>query len=55
MTDLTCGDRLLKNNQLNGSLDIGTTYSTQLQLIDLQNNSISNYTEIAGGYNNELM
>nr|POE45298.1 putative leucine-rich repeat receptor-like protein kinase [Quercus suber] len=46
---------LLKNNQLNGSLDIGTTYSNQLRLIDLQNNSISAFTEIAGGYNQTLI
>ncbi|KAK4605530.1 hypothetical protein RGQ29_013546 [Quercus rubra] len=46
---------LLKNNQFNGSLDIGTTYSTQLQLIDLQNNLISGYTVTAGGYSKELI
>ncbi|KAK7843348.1 putative leucine-rich repeat receptor-like protein kinase [Quercus suber] len=46
---------LLKNNQLNGSLDIGTTYSTQLQLIDLRNNSISGYTETTGGYDKKLI
>nr|POE57752.1 putative leucine-rich repeat receptor-like protein kinase [Quercus suber] len=32
------------NNWLNGTLDVGTAYSNQLQLIDLQNNSIENFT-----------
>nr|POE48274.1 putative leucine-rich repeat receptor-like protein kinase [Quercus suber] len=32
---------VLKRNQLNGSLDIGTTHSNRLKLIDLQSNLIS--------------
>ena len=48
-------DRLLKNNQLSGYLNISTTNGTQLQLIDLQNNLISSYTYTAEGYNKELM
>ncbi|GAB4848585.1 hypothetical protein Ancab_003291 [Ancistrocladus abbreviatus] len=35
---------ILKNNELNGTLDIGTNYSSQLQLVDLQNNLISEFT-----------
>ena len=35
------GNNVLKKNQLNGSLVIGTTHSNQLKLIDLQLNSIS--------------
>ena len=38
---LTCRNRVLKKNQLNGTLVIGTTHSNQLKLIDLQLNSIS--------------
>nr|DAD38792.1 TPA_asm: hypothetical protein HUJ06_013114 [Nelumbo nucifera] len=43
----------LKNNQINGTLDIGAKYSGQLQLIDLQNNLISNVLE-GRGYSNSL-
>ncbi|GAB4847413.1 hypothetical protein Ancab_039819 [Ancistrocladus abbreviatus] len=35
---------ILKNNNLNDSLDVGSGYSSQLQLIDLQNNFISEFT-----------
>ncbi|CAI0438489.1 unnamed protein product [Linum tenue] len=33
----------LMRNQLNGTLDIGPTHSNRLQLVNLQNNSISDY------------
>ncbi|KAJ9141266.1 hypothetical protein P3X46_031819 [Hevea brasiliensis] len=39
---------VLSNNRLNGTLDIGTINSDQLQLIDLQTNSISDYTPKPG-------
>ncbi|XP_024171436.1 leucine-rich repeat receptor protein kinase HPCA1 isoform X2 [Rosa chinensis] len=44
---------VLRNNQLNGTLDIGTT-SSQLQLIDLQKNLIKEYEE-NGGYHGTLI
>ncbi|KAJ0010482.1 hypothetical protein Pint_34014 [Pistacia integerrima] len=43
---------VLKNNQLNGTLDIGSSYGSELQFIDLQNNSID-FVE-ATGYNKTL-
>jgi hypothetical protein len=51
---LTCFYRVLKRNQLNGSLVLGTTHSNKLKLIDLQDNFIS---ELKGkeGYNAMLM
>ena len=55
VTILTCGDRVLRNNRLNGTLDVGTAYSNQLQLIDLQNNSIESFTTRAKGYDKKLM
>ncbi|KAK7387638.1 hypothetical protein VNO78_22425 [Psophocarpus tetragonolobus] len=36
---------ILKDNRINGSLDIGDTYSKQLQVIDLQNNRIENFKQ----------
>ncbi|KAG8639641.1 hypothetical protein MANES_14G162000v8 [Manihot esculenta] len=39
---------VLSNNRLNGTLDIGTVNSGQLQLIDLQSNFISDYTPQPG-------
>ncbi|XP_050267175.1 leucine-rich repeat receptor protein kinase HPCA1-like isoform X4 [Quercus robur] len=44
---------VLKKNQLNGSLVIGTTHSNQLKLIDLQFNFIS-YLEEKEAYNGTL-
>lgn len=41
---------VLRNNQLNGTLDIGTSHSNQLQLIDLQINFIDNFKQSTGGY-----
>ncbi|XAR56215.1 Non-specific serine/threonine protein kinase [Bertholletia excelsa] len=35
---------ILSNNKLNGTLYIGSDYSSQLQLIDLQNNDISDFS-----------
>jgi len=52
---LTCGDRTLRNNNLSGTLDVGTSYSRKLQLVDLQNNSITGKVDSAGGYNKNLM
>ncbi|KAK7844579.1 hypothetical protein CFP56_010719 [Quercus suber] len=49
------GDRVLRNNWLNGTLDVGTAYSNQLQLIDLQNNSIENFTGSGIRYNKKLI
>ena len=51
---LTCYNRVLKKNQLNGSLDIGTTHSNRLKLIDLQSNLISHLEE-KEAYNATLM
>ncbi|KAL5538547.1 hypothetical protein UlMin_046274 [Ulmus minor] len=39
---------ILGDNQLNGTLNIGTSYSSELQLIDLQNNLISSPPEAMG-------
>ncbi|KAG4401457.1 hypothetical protein GLYMA_07G270700v4 [Glycine max] len=36
---------ILKDNKINGSLDIGDTYSKQLQFIDLQNNKIEDFKQ----------
>jgi hypothetical protein len=46
---LTSGDRDARNNQLSGSLDIGTGHGNQLALIDLRKNQISGYTNGLGG------
>ena len=51
---LTCRNRVLKKNQLNGSLVIGTTHSNWLKLIDLQSNLISHLEE-KEAYNATLM
>ncbi|CAL5340927.1 unnamed protein product [Camellia sinensis] len=39
---------VLRNNKLNDTLDVGSSFSSQLQLIDLWNNSIDGFTERAG-------
>ncbi|XP_027332467.1 probable leucine-rich repeat receptor-like protein kinase At5g49770 [Abrus precatorius] len=36
---------MLQDNRINGTLDIGNTYSKQLQLIDLQNNEIDDFKQ----------
>ncbi|BBH02092.1 Leucine-rich repeat protein kinase family protein, partial [Prunus dulcis] len=58
MPNLTGMDLLyyvvLRNNHLNGLLDIGTIYSDQLQLIDLENNLILYLTQ-SGGSNYTLI
>ncbi|KAK3419483.1 hypothetical protein EUGRSUZ_G00040, partial [Eucalyptus grandis] len=41
---------VLKNNNLNGTLDIGTSHSNQLQLIDLQINLIDSFKQSTGVY-----
>ena len=41
-------DRSLRNNIINGTLDFGAGYSSQLQLVDLQKNYIVAFTERAG-------
>lgn len=46
--DLTCCDRVLRDNQLNGTLNMGTNYSSHLQLVDLQNNIISEPPRVIG-------
>lgn len=48
MLKLHCDHRNLKHNELNGTLDLGTAYSSQLRLIDLQSNKIDN-VEPSGG------
>ncbi|CAK9151380.1 unnamed protein product [Ilex paraguariensis] len=45
--------RVLSNNKLNGTLDIGTSYSNNLT-VDLQNNSITDFTQNSS-YNMDLM
>ncbi|KAL3515799.1 hypothetical protein ACH5RR_022701 [Cinchona calisaya] len=50
----------LRNNRLNGTLlngtlNIGSSPSTELQLVDFQNNSIQFFTEKPGGYNFQII
>lgn len=45
----------MKSNQLNGTLDLGTSYGNQLQLIDLQSNLISGFTDRVGAPSVDLM
>ncbi|KAF2317296.1 hypothetical protein GH714_019573 [Hevea brasiliensis] len=45
---------VLSNNELNGTLDIGNNYGTQLEVIDLQNNSITEFAQ-GSGYSKTLM
>ncbi|TVU51398.1 hypothetical protein EJB05_02827 [Eragrostis curvula] len=44
-----------RGNNLNGTLNIGADFSTQLQLIDLRDNQITQYTTGGSKYNNKLM
>ncbi|XP_019176965.1 PREDICTED: probable leucine-rich repeat receptor-like protein kinase At5g49770 [Ipomoea nil] len=39
---------IMKNNKLNGTLNVGPNYSSQLQLIDLRNNLIESFTQRQG-------
>ncbi|XP_021904760.1 probable leucine-rich repeat receptor-like protein kinase At5g49770 [Carica papaya] len=39
----------LKRNKLNGTLDVGNSFSNQLELIDLEDNSITDYNGPTGG------
>lgn len=42
-------DSRLRGNKINGTLDVASNYSSQLKLIDLQNNSIDSFT-VRPGY-----
>ncbi|KAK8704598.1 hypothetical protein V6N13_048218 [Hibiscus sabdariffa] len=44
----------LRNNAFNGTLNLGDSIGTQLQLVDLQNNQISSIT-LGSGYTNTLI
>ncbi|MBA0828182.1 hypothetical protein Goarm_012892 [Gossypium armourianum] len=44
----------LRNNAFNGTLNLGDSVGTQLQLVDLQNNQISSIT-LGSGYSNTLI
>ncbi|KAH9606647.1 hypothetical protein KSS87_013083, partial [Heliosperma pusillum] len=46
---------VLKRNQLSGMLDLGAAHSSQLQFVDLQNNSISDYTRRPADNNLQLI
>lgn len=48
-------DRKLRDNRLNGTLNIGSSYGRGLQLVDLQNNSIERFTQKAGGYGIQIV
>ncbi|XVF75117.1 hypothetical protein PTKIN_Ptkin13bG0162000 [Pterospermum kingtungense] len=41
---------VLKGNQLNGTLDIGSGFSNRLKLVDLQDNDISDFNSSGGTY-----
>ncbi|KAJ6427833.1 hypothetical protein OIU84_023273 [Salix udensis] len=45
---------VLSNNQLNGTLDLGTNYGSKLVLVDLQNNSIGEFVQ-GTGYKEDLL
>ncbi|KAJ6309301.1 hypothetical protein OIU76_018822 [Salix suchowensis] len=45
---------VLSNNQLNGTLDLGTNYGSKLVLVDLQNNSIGEFVQ-GTGYKENLL
>ncbi|KAK1370528.1 putative leucine-rich repeat receptor-like protein kinase [Heracleum sosnowskyi] len=45
---------ILKGNTLNGTLDLGSSYSNQLQVVDLQNNFIDGFKDVSG-YKNDLI
>lgn len=48
-------DRKLKNNKLSGTLDIGNSYSSDLRLIDLQTNLITEFNESNEVQNVQIM
>lgn len=52
---LTYDNRVLKDNNINGTLDVGSTYSNQLRLIDLENNLIDNFKQKDGVSNVNIM
>ncbi|XP_010930348.3 leucine-rich repeat receptor protein kinase HPCA1 [Elaeis guineensis] len=45
----------LRSNRLNGTIDIGTDYSTSLELIDLRDNDISQITLGGGGFEKKII
>ncbi|XP_026663823.2 probable leucine-rich repeat receptor-like protein kinase At5g49770 [Phoenix dactylifera] len=45
----------LRGNQFNGTLDIGTDYSSSLELIDLRDNDISQITLGGGGFDKGII
>lgn len=48
-------DRVLRNNKINGLLDLETISSNHLQLIDMEKNFITDLKPSAGGSNYTLM
>ncbi|KAJ6395006.1 hypothetical protein OIU77_024089 [Salix suchowensis] len=46
---------VLSNNQLNGTLDLGTNYGSKLVLVDLQNNFIGEFVQGTGYKENLLL
>lgn len=52
---LTYDNRVLKDNKINGTLDVGSTYSNQLRLIDLENNLIDSFKQKDGVSNVNIM
>ena len=47
--------RVLRKNELNGTLDIGTSYSNRLHLIDLRRNFISTFENSDEVHDVEIM
>lgn len=48
-------DRVLKHNELNGSFNIGPSFSNQLQIINLQGNSITSFNNTGGHISFDIM
>lgn len=46
---------ILRHNQLNGTLDLGSSYSSNLKLVDLRSNSISEIKQRPGRDNNIVL
>ncbi|KAK7363901.1 hypothetical protein VNO77_06061 [Canavalia gladiata] len=46
---------VLKDNKINGTFDVGSTYSSQLRLIDLETNSIDNFKQNDGVSNFKII
>lgn len=47
-------DRILDNNQFNGTLTMGDTISEQLQVVNFRDNLLSSFT-VTSKYNKSLM